>query len=175
MVSSREFVDKINSMTNNEELKREFYQEIKTMLNNHSGTNGEDLKFYNPRFKKWYRSTEGVDGGSPEYNDEIIKGISESRVGELIAFHNHPAGMPPSANDLNAALKNRYERAYTIGHNGRIFEYTAPKYEIDEIIYNGRVGNYIAEGCSDFEAQIKALDDLKELYEFNYREVVING
>lgn len=79
--------------------------------------------------------------------------------------------MPPSAADLNAALKNGYQKGYTIGHNGVIFEYTAPIHLIDESIYNNRIGSHIEKGNNEFEAQINALIDLQELYKFKFREV----
>ena len=51
--------------------------------------------------------------------------MAELRKGELVAFHNHPASMPPSADDINAALKNGYKKGYALCHDGTIYEYTA--------------------------------------------------
>lgn len=175
LTQSREFVSKIQSLTDDKNLQREFYQEIKEMLVHRSGTNGEDLKLYNPRLKKWYRSTKGIGKGYPAYNDEILTGIKEANRNELIAFHNHPEGMPPSAGDLNTALQNGYLKAYTIGHNGNIFEYSAPEYEIDIAMYESRISKHTGNNLSNFDAQIKALEDIKDLYNFTYREVLSNA
>ena len=81
------------------------------MLNHRSGTNGEDLYFYNTRTKKWYSSTTGTQAGTPDYTEEIRRALQESEKDEIVSFHNHPLGMPPSAGDLNAALKNGYQKA----------------------------------------------------------------
>lgn len=80
--------------------------------------------------------------------------------------------MPPSVSDLNAALINGYQKGYTIGHNGKIFEYTAPKYIIDEAVYNKRIGAHIEKDCSEFAAQLNALIDLQEFYGFDFKEVI---
>lgn len=158
-------------MDSDKSIQREYYQTAKEMLSHRSGTNGEDLYYYNSRLKKWYKSTSGTQAGTPDYTEEIKQGLRESNAGEIVSFHNHPLGMPPSAADLNAALRNGYQKGYTIGHNGVIFEYTAPIHLIDESIYNNRIGSHIEKGNNEFEAQINALIDLQELYKFRFREV----
>ena len=136
LVKSREFRSKFDSMDSDKKLQRQYYQVAKKMLNHRSGTNGEDLYFYNTRTKKWYSSTTGTQAGTPDYTEEIRRALQESEKDEIVSFHNHPLGMPPSAGDLNAALKNGYQKGYTIGHDGTVFEYTAPIFIIDEAVYN---------------------------------------
>lgn len=171
LTSTREFRAKFDSMDSDKKLQREYYQNAKEMLKHRSGTNGEDLYYYNPRLKKWYKSTSGTQAGTPDYTDEIVQGLIESKTGEIISFHNHPLGMPPSVSDLNAALVNGYKKGYTIRHNGKIFEYTPPKYKIDKTIYDKRIEKYKKEGFDEFQAQLKSLEDLSELYGFFVREV----
>lgn len=108
LVKSREFRSKFDSMDSDKKLQRQYYQVAKKMLNHRSGTNGEDLYFYNTRTKKWYSSTTGTQAGTPDYTEEIRRALQESEKDEIVSFHNHPLGMPPSAGDLNAALKNGY-------------------------------------------------------------------
>ena len=79
--------------------------------------------------------------------------------------------MPPIDGDLNAMLKNGYKKGYTIGHNGVIFEYTAPKEFIPPSMYDAKRATYLKEGYSDFESQLNTLLDLKELFQFEFREV----
>lgn len=116
-------------------------------------------------------NTHVIKAGTPAYTEEILHGLQESQKGDIVSFHNHPLGMPPSAADLNAALRNGYQKGYTIGHNGVIFEYTAPKYPIDESIYNSRISKYKSLGQTEFDAQHNALIDLSELYGFSIKEV----
>ena len=172
LVGSRKFRSKFDSMDSDKRVQRQYYQVAKEMLRHRSGTNGEDLYFYNTRTKKWYRSTTGTQAGTPDYTEEIRRALQESKKGEIVSFHNHPLGMPPSAGDLNAALRNGYKKGYTIGHDGSVFEYTAPKYRIDEAVYSNRIGSYTENGIGEFEAQLNALVDLQELYGFEVREVI---
>ncbi len=171
LVKSKEFRSKFDSMDSDKKIQRQYYQVAKKMLSHRSGTNGEDLYFYNTRTKKWYSSTTGKQAGTPDYTEEIRRALQESEKGEIVSFHNHPLGMPPSAGDLNAALKNGYQKGYTIGHDGTVFEYTAPKYSIDKSIYDTRISKYKFLGQTEFEAQYHALIDLAELYDFSIRKV----
>lgn len=75
------------------------------MLQHRSGQNGEDLYLYNRESKTWVKSTSGREAGTPEYTPDIINAIKKAKAGQLVSFHNHPASMPPSAADLNAARK----------------------------------------------------------------------
>ena len=150
LVKSREFRSKFDSMDSDKKLQRQYYQVAKKMLNHRSGTNGEDLYFYNTRTKKWYSSTTGTQAGTPDYTEEIRRALQESEKDEIVSFHNHPLGMPPSAGDLNAALKNGYQKGYTIGHDGTVFEYTAPIFIIDEAVYNKRISLHAEKGDSEF-------------------------
>lgn len=158
-------------MDSDKKIQRQYYQVAKKMLSHRSGTNGEDLYFYNTRTKKWYSSTTGTQAGTPDYTEEIRRALQESEKDEIVSFHNHPLGMPPSAGDLNAALKNGYQKGYTIGHDGIIFEYTKPEYLIDQSIYNTRISKYKDLGQTEFEAQYNALIDLSRLYGFSVKEV----
>jgi len=171
LTNSREFRSKFDLMDTNPEIQREYYQVAKDMLSHRSGNNGEDLAYFNTRTHKWYKSTTGTEKGTPDYTEEILSGLKKSQRGEIVSFHNHPEGMPPSDADLNAALANGYKKGYTIGHNGVIFEYTPPKQKIPESAYMLYVENFKKQGLSEFEAQLSALNRLKELYGFDFREV----
>ena len=175
LVKSREFRSKFDSMDSDKKLQRQYYQVAKKMLNHRSGTNGEDLYFYNTRTKKWYSSTTGTQAGTPDYTEEIRRALQESEKDEIVSFHNHPLGMPPSAGDLNAALKNGYQKGYTSGHDGTVFEYTAPIFIIDEAVYNKRISLHAEKGDSEFQAQVNALLDLQEFYKFKFKEMKSDG
>ena len=175
LVKSREFRSKFDSMDSDKKLQRQYYQVAKKMLNHRSGTNGEDLYFYNTRTKKWYSSTTGTQAGTPDYTEEIRRALQESEKDEIVSFHNHPLGMPPSAGDLNAALKNGYQKGYTIGHDGTVFEYTAPIFIIDEAVDNKRISLHAEKGDSEFQAQVNALLDLQEFYKFKFKEMKSDG
>lgn len=129
-------------MADDADTQKEYYQAAKDILKHRSGQNGEDLYLYNTKTKKWYKSTTGTEAGKPEYMQNIIDGIANDKRGELVSFHNHPAGMPPSVDDINAAFKNGYAKGYALCHNGRIFEYSGADRYIDESIYNLRIVDF---------------------------------
>lgn len=81
----------------------------------------------------------------------------------------------PGDGDLNAALKNGYQKGYTIGHDGTVFEYTAPKEFIPPSVYDAGRTKYTKKGCSEFEAQFNTLLELKELFQFDFKEVKSSG
>ncbi len=172
LLTTRSFREKFYKMDSDPEIQQEFYKMAKEILTHRSGNNGEDLAYYNIRTGKWFVSKTGTEAGIPEYNADILRGLKESRRGEIISFHNHPTGMPPSDSDLNAALINGYKKGYTLGHNGVIFEYTPPKQKIPESNYLTFVEKYKKQGFSEFESQLFALKDLSPLYEFEFREVI---
>lgn len=171
LVSSREFRSKFDSMDNDKRIQREYYQAVKEMLAHRSGNNGEDLLYYNTVTNKWYKSTTGTTAGTPDYTKEILQALRESKPNEIVSFHNHPLGMPPSDGDLNAALANGYKKGYTIGHNGIIFEYTPPKYKVPESAYMINVERFKKQGMNEFGAQLATLNEFKKLYGFSFREV----
>ncbi|MBR4347149.1 MAG: hypothetical protein IKP75_09515 [Oscillospiraceae bacterium] len=83
-----------------------------------------------------------------------------------------PAGMPPSEDDLNSAFKHGYAKGYTIGHNGRIFEYTAPIAKIPESSYNYYLSEFLGKGLNTFDAQIETLKALQGTYGFTFKEII---
>lgn len=172
MLTSRTFRDKFYKMDSDPKIQREYYQMSKEILSHRSGNNGEDLALYNTRTGRWYISKSGTEAGTPDYNAEILKGLRESNAGEIVSFHNHPTGMPPSDGDLNAALQNGYLKGYSLGHNGVIFEYTPPENSIPENVYLLVVDKFKKQGLSEYEAQISALKELSPLYGFSFREVL---
>ena len=141
------------------------------MLRHRSGQNGEDLYLYNTKTKQWVKSVSGTEAGKPEYTDDIINAIKKAVDGEIIAFHNHPASMPPSVDDINSAKYNGYGKGYTLCHNGNIFEYTAGERYIDVAIYNLYVEKYRSNGYNEYEAQLKAMQYLSKRYDFSINEV----
>lgn len=170
-LESRSFVEMFDKMTNDSALRREYLRNSKEMLKHRSGQNGEDLYLYNTKTKRWVKSTTGKEAGTPEYTDEIKEAILKANKGELISFHNHPASMPPSADDINAAFHNGYSKGYVLCHNGKIYEYTAPDRYINISLYNLRIADFQEKGYTEFEAQLETMKYLSKMYGFEFKEV----
>lgn len=170
-LESRSFVEMFDKMTNDSALRREYLRNSKEMLKHRSGQNGEDLYLYNTKTKRWVKSTTGKEAGTPEYTDEIKEAILKANKGELISFHNHPASMPPSADDINAAFHNGYSKGYVLCHNGKIYEYTASDIYINISLYNLRIADFQEKGYTEFEAQLETMKYLSKMYGFEFKEV----
>ena len=175
-IESREYADKFDQIAETPEERREFLKAAKEMLHHRSGQNGEDLYLYNRTTKQWTKSTTGKEAATPEYTDEIKNTIKKAKQGELVAFHNHPASMPPSDGDLNMAMINKYAVGYILCHNGKIYSYTAPKRPISRLLYDLMVAKYKAKpyNCSEEEAQKQALMGIEKEYGFTFKEVTKN-
>ena len=171
IIDSRAYADKFDHMTSDKQERREYLKAAKEMLHHRSGQNGEDLYLYNKASKAWTKSTVGKQAGTPEYTDGIKDAIKKAKPGELVAFHNHPASMPPSVGDLNAALHNGYYAGYVLCHDGTIFAYTAPKQYIDSEIYKIRIENFKRNGYNEFAAQKNTIEYLSNVYDFVFEEV----
>lgn len=170
-LESRSFVEMFDKMTNDSALRREYLRNSKEMLKHRSGQNGEDLYLYNTKTKRWVKSTTGKEAGTPKYTDEIKEAILKANKGELISFHNHPASMPPSADDINAAFHNGYSKGYVLCHNGKIYEYTASDRYINISLYNLRIADFQEKGYTEFEAQLETMKYLSKMYGFEFKEV----
>ncbi len=171
LLQSRAYADKFDCMTDNPQEKREFLKAAKEILQHRSGQNGEDLYLYNRSTGQWTKSASGRDAGTPDYTQGIRSAISKAKQGELLAFHNHPASMPPSDGDLNAARQNGYSVGYVLCHDGKIFRYTAPKKEIISYYYSAEVEKSKQNGYNEYEAQLEAMKKLAKSCGFSFEEV----
>ena len=78
--------------------------------------------------------------------------------------------MPPSVGDLNSCNRNSYKLGIIACHDGKVFAYTSKKY-INENLYNMYISSFISEGFSEYESQLKALDELMKNHDVSYWEV----
>lgn len=171
-LSSGEYRRKFDKITQNNEVNRVLYAKAKEMLLHRSGTKIEDMY--------WIDSQTGevvacvID--QPEtveervlYPDSVKKAIRGRS--NLIAMHTHPSSLPPSARDFNSAFYRGYEIALVICHNGKIFQYRAGE-KIREELDALYIGEFLSKGLSEYDAQIKALEEIRKNYEIEFWEVL---
>ena len=72
--------------------------------------------------------------------------------------------------DFEVFLKMGYGRAFVIGHNGQIFEYSASK-NIDDKLYNSYIDKYRYQKYTEFEAQVTTLRIFQEHGDIDFWEV----
>lgn len=168
-IESGEYRRKFDKISDNKDVNKTLYECAKTALKHRSGTKFEDMYWIDGNSGKIIASAL-----NEKYESGIVNSASRnkilSRYDNIYAIHTHPASMPPSAADFNSQYKNNYKCGYIACHNGKVFGYTANE-EINERLCNAYAEDYMKDGCSEFEAQIRALEKLKENNDIDFWEV----
>jgi len=168
-IESGEYRRKFDKISENEVLNRNIYQKAKEALQHRSGTEYEDMF--------WFDVTSGnvileVTDSSVKraivYTNRINNVIKDNN--EIVTLHTHPSSMPPSVSDFNSCYRNHYKKGIIACHDGKIFVYTA-KQEVNETLYDMYIRSFIDDGYSVFDSQVKALDKLKQNYDIEFWEV----
>lgn len=168
-INSGEYRNKFDKITDNKEVNRILYIKAKEMLIHRSGTMFEDMYWIDGDTGKVVaKALNEQQESAVKYTDSIKKLILGKD--NLIAFHTHPNSMPPSIADFNSMLRNGYSKAFILCHDGKVVQYISNQ-EVSEILYIRYMQRYINYGCSEFEAQWKALEKLKENYDIDFWEV----
>lgn len=169
-INSGEYRNKFGNITNNISINRILYAKAKKMLKHRSGTKFEDMYWIDGITGNVVASAldEQKESGI-QYTESILRAISGKQ--NLIAFHNHPNSMPPSAEDFNSMLLHGYEIAFVICHNGTIYQYIARE-EINLKLHRLYIEEYINQGYSEKGAQVQALKELKRNYDIDFWEVL---
>ena len=103
------------------------------------------------------------------YNKKVKQFVREHK-NNIITLHTHPSSMPPSAGDFNSCFINGYKQGFISCHDGMVFAYTSNQI-INENLYKLYIASYIKEGYSEFDAQFKAVEKLKENHDIDFWEV----
>ncbi len=81
-----------------------------------------------------------------------------------------PAGNEPSDCLQRGNGLNGFEMSILICHDGTIYGYTSQE-EVPQGKYEAYISNYLKNGCTKKEAQLKVLDALKRYYNIDFWEV----
>ena len=170
-IESGGFRNKFDKITDNPKLARFLCSLSKEILFHRSGTQTEDMYW--------------IDGETGEvvtrvidqsldikhkivYTDAVKKAISGYK--NLITIHNHPSSMPPSINDFNTYHQRGYGISLVICHDGTIYQYRSEQW-VREKLCDMYVASSIMEGYDEREAQIIALNKIKENHKIDFWEV----
>lgn len=168
-IDSGEYKRKFDNATDNPDVNKSLYDCAKSALKHRSGTIFEDMYWLDSETGRIVLSvTDSTDERAIVYSDRIKNSIKNKQG--LITLHTHPSSMPPSASDLNSCYKNKYKSGFVACHNGRIFGYTSNEL-INERIYNMYIQNFIKEGYTEFDAQLKTLEKLSKSLDIRIWEV----
>lgn len=170
-VNSLAFANKINTVSDNKALNDSLLKSAKEILKHRDGTLLEDLYLlYFDTGKIVYKNNLSSDAQRITYTKKMQQLLSD-KPDRLVAIHNHPQGMPPSASDINAAAKNKYKRGIIVGHDGQVFVYDGFEI-IERNAYDLKIGKYKKLGYTEYEAQVKALESWSVSYHFSIKEVL---
>lgn len=154
-INSGEFRKKFDRISDDKELNRKVYQIAKKILKHRSGTNYEDMYWIDIDSLEIVASeTDQKQKNKIKYSKSTKKAISKYK--NLLVVHSHPNSMPPSINDFNSALQNKYQICLVCCHDGKIFMYHSNNYVI-EFFYRNTVAKYKRKGFCEYAAQMEAL------------------
>lgn len=169
-INSGEYRSKFDRITDNISINRILYNKAKEMLNHRSGTKYEDMYWIDGETGSVLASAlDEQQESAVRYTNAIKKAISGKE--NLIAFHTHPNSMPPSVADFNSMLTHKYSVAFVLCHDGTIIQYVSNQ-EINETLYSLYVSEFLDNDFTEFEAQWKTLEKLKENHDIDFWEVL---
>lgn len=170
-IDGGEYRRKYDNATENTKVNKSLYDCAKQALKHRSGTVYEDMYWIDSETGDIIASE--INSQTQQkivYSEATKKVVSSHEKNKIITVHTHPNSMPPSAADFNSCYRNGYKRGYVACHDGKVFAYTSEQ-EISEELYSLYISSYISEGMSEYEAQIKTLEKLKENHLIDFWEV----
>ena len=100
--------------------------------------------------------------------DKSIK-AAKKRNERVLLIHNHPKGLPPSVEDINALFDSKNVCGITIGHNGSIYYYSSPAEKIFKEDWNIAMRHF--KNYSEQTAMEKTIELLSRKYGFEYKKI----
>ncbi len=167
-INSEKWKKQFDSITENDIVNRTIRNVSEQILKHRDGTFYESMYLINAK-------TGQIEGFNTKsnlklkvaLNDEMKKILNNSEL-DLIGIHNHPFSSIPSLSDLNAiAKRSNQSMGIIICHDGTIFTYTKPKYEISKQVYNASLTKY--NRYSKITMEDKGFNELSEMYDFEFR------
>ena len=168
-IESGEYRKKFDNITDNKNVNRAVYQAAKEMLSHRSGTKYEDMYWIDGNTGKIIAKEIAQKVEEQVTYSKSTKAAIKGKE-NLIALHNHPESMPPSARDLNSTYTNGYAHSLAICHDGKVYEYSSREIiRLDD--YNAELAKYLKRGYDEEQSQIMALETLKKSCDFDFKEI----
>lgn len=171
-INSGEYRKKFDYISDNLPLNRMLFKLAKKMLLHRSGTLYEDMYWVDLNTMEIVAEETQTDVEQEIIYSKKTKDVVK-RHNNLLTIHSHPNSFPPSISDFNSNFSNNYSVGIIICHDGKIYMYSAAE-DISKDYYNLTVAEYIKQGYNEFDAQIKAIEEIKEKFEIKFKEVTDN-
>ena len=168
-IESGEYKRKFDEATDNPQLNKALYGAAKAALKHRSGTELEDMYWFDGNTGRLIASEiDGTDNRRIKYSASTKNAVNSNS--NIVTLHTHPSSMPPSIEDFNSCCLNNYIVGYIACHNGKVFGYSSEQI-ISSKLYELSISEYLDKGLSEFEAQIRTIEDLKRNHKINFWEV----
>lgn len=172
-IDSGEYRRKFDNATDNPELNKALYDAAKTALKHRSGTELEDMYWFDGKTGEIIFS---ITDSTVKHSIKYTRVVNEAIMGKtnIVTLHTHPGSMPPSVEDLNSCCRNGYEKGFVACHNGKVFGYSSSEM-LTHNIYALTILKFEKRGFSEYDAQFATLIKLTENYQIDFWEVTSNG
>lgn len=170
-IESGAYRRKIDRITTSDQMNRLIYQKAKEMLQHRSGTEHEDMYWFD------LDTGEIICSKLDETNIKEIRHTKEinkrlQKCANILAVHTHPHSMPPSAEDFNCFVEAGYQVGIVLCHDGTVYMYTARNTISLELMEMYIYKEY--QLChNEKEAQLRALDRFVNNGDITYQEITI--
>lgn len=172
-INSNAYKKKFDGLTDNPKTDNAIYKYAKAAVTHQSGGYYEDLSLITTE-GDYIDTTSGIEPYETKYTKSIIKKIENRPPYSVIAIHNHGTNVPPSGSDLVSAGSKRYAFGIVACHDGKVYQYSVrnAKPFLPEIM-DRKVDKYRHKpyNLTETEAYKQALNDLKEQYNIDWREL----
>lgn len=165
------YAAKFDKLSTSSEANRAVHTRARWALNNRDGSKTEEIyavdmrngseiaRITDQHYAQGVRRTSQFDIN--------LRTAAESGA-DIMLIHNHPAGMPPSVSDINLLLGTKL-RGITVGHNGSVYYYTAPKKIIPREDFEVAIRKH--KEYTVITGYEKALQDLAKIYGFTFTKL----
>ena len=173
-IDSGEYRRKFDKATDNPAVNKALYDRAKKALKHRSGTELEDMYWLDSESGEILLAvTDSTDESSIKYTDSIKKKIKQAlnNSKKIVAMHTHTKSMPPSIDDFNSCFSHGDMEGFVACIDGKIFRYSAGE-RVSSSLYELYIQNFLDDGMSEYDAQIKALEKIKVNYDISFEEVL---
>lgn len=171
-VQSKNYQRKFQTLSASSEANQAAVVRAKWALNNRDGTNTEEL--YALDMRDGTEISRITDQHYPngvmrtkQFDSKLYS--AKSNGAKIMLIHNHPSGSPPSIGDFNALLSIPDAYGITVGHDGSVYRYSAPKRKVLPSDFEVAILNY--KRYSYITAHEKALAEIAEKYGFTFERM----
>lgn len=172
IVKSPDYRKRLSELSNNNKVVDSIETRVNWALNNRDGLKSEELYAIN------LNTGEDIARITDQYHDFGVKRTREftnklkdadEKGIDIFLIHNHPRGLPPSIDDINALFTNIKVSGITVGHDGSIYYYSKPKETVPLIDYSVALRKYSM--YNEIVGMEKALEDLSDKFGFVFKKI----